>query len=67
MLLKVLKKSKIQNMIKFLWILTMISICIDLAAKNMKGLKRILKPNGGVITAQVGCQLKKTKTGKWIG
>ena len=34
--------------------------CIDLAAKNMKGIKRILKP-GGVITAQVGCQDKKPK------
>ena len=34
--------------------------CIDLAAKNMKGLKRILKP-GGVITAQVGCQSKKPR------
>ena len=34
--------------------------CIDLAAKNMKGLKRILKP-GGVITAQVGCRSKKPK------
>ena len=34
--------------------------CIDLAAKNMKGLKRILKP-GGVITAQVGCLSKKPK------
>jgi len=32
--------------------------CIDLAAKNMKSLKRILKPNG-VITAQVGSQDKK--------
>ena len=39
--------------------------CIDLAAKNMKGLKRILKP-GGIITAQVGCMSKnqnKLKTG----
>jgi len=34
--------------------------CIDLAAKNMKGLKRILKP-GGVITAQVGTLSKKPK------
>ena len=34
--------------------------CIDLAAKNMKSLKRILKPDG-VITAQVGCQSKKPK------
>ena len=34
--------------------------CINLAAKNMKGLKRILKP-GGVITAQVGCLSKKPK------
>ena len=34
--------------------------CIDLAAKNMKSLKRILKPNG-VITAQVGSQDKKPK------
>jgi len=34
--------------------------CINLAAKNMKSLKRILKPNG-VITAQVGSQDKKPK------
>ena len=34
--------------------------CIDLAAKNMKSLKRILKPEG-VITAQVGCFTKKPK------
>ena len=34
--------------------------CIDLAAKNMKNLKRILKP-GGVITAQVGSKDKKPK------
>ena len=34
--------------------------CIDLAAKNMSGLKRILKP-GGVITAQVGSKDKKPK------
>jgi spermidine synthase len=34
--------------------------CIDLARKNMKGLKRILKP-GGVITAQVGSKDKKPK------
>ena len=34
--------------------------CIDLAAKNIKSLKRILKPNG-VITAQVGSQDKKPK------
>ena len=34
--------------------------CIDLAARNMKSLKRILKPNG-VITAQVGSQDKKPK------
>ena len=34
--------------------------CIDLARKNMKGLKRILK-KGGVITAQVGSQDKKPK------
>ena len=33
---------------------------IDLAAKNMNNLKRILKP-GGVITAQVGSQDKKPK------
>ena len=39
--------------------------CIDLAAKNMKSLKRILKPNG-VITAQVGSQDKKPKqVDKW--
>jgi len=34
--------------------------CIDLAAKNINNLKRILKP-GGVITAQVGSQDKKPK------
>ncbi|MDC1095698.1 adenosylmethionine decarboxylase [Pelagibacteraceae bacterium] len=34
--------------------------CIDLAKKNMKGLKRILK-KGGVITAQVGSLDKKPK------
>ena len=34
--------------------------CINLASKNMKSLKRILKPNG-VITAQVGSQDKKPK------
>ena len=34
--------------------------CIDLALKNMKSFKRILKPNG-VITAQVGSQDKKPK------
>ena len=40
--------------------------CINLAAKNMKSLKRILKP-GGVITAQVGCLSKKPKQVKnWI-
>ena len=40
--------------------------CIDLAAKNMKNLKRILKP-GGVITAQVCSQDKKPKQVKnWL-
>ena len=34
--------------------------CIDLAAKNINSLKRILKPNG-TITAQVGSQDKKPK------
>ena len=34
--------------------------CINLASKNMKSLKRILKP-GGILTAQVGCQSKKPK------
>jgi spermidine synthase len=34
--------------------------CIDLAKKNMKGLKRILK-KGGIITAQVGSKDKKPK------
>ena len=34
--------------------------CIDLAAKNIKSLKRILKPSG-TITAQVGSQDKKPK------
>ena len=39
--------------------------CIDLAAKNMKSFKRILKPNG-VINAQVGSQDKKPKqVGNW--
>ncbi len=40
--------------------------CIDLASKNMKSLKRILKP-GGVITAQVGSKDKKPKQVRnWI-
>ena len=40
--------------------------CIDLAAKNIKSLKRILKPNG-TITAQVGSQDKKPKqVDKWL-
>ena len=40
--------------------------CINLAAKNMKGLKRILK-RGGIITAQVGCMTKKPKQVKnWV-
>ena len=40
--------------------------CIDLAAKNIKSLKRILK-KGGTITAQVGSQDKKPKQVKnWI-
>jgi len=40
--------------------------CIDLAAKNMRGMKRILKP-GGVITAQVGCLSKKPKqVNNWL-
>jgi len=40
--------------------------CIDLAAKNMVSLVRILKPNG-VITAQVGSQDKKPKqVEKWL-
>ena len=34
--------------------------CIDLAAKNMDSMIRILKPKG-VITAQVGSQDKKPK------
>ena len=34
--------------------------CIDLAKKNMRGLKRILK-KGGIITAQVGSYDKKPK------
>ena len=34
--------------------------CIDLAKRNMKGLKRILK-KGGALTAQVGCQDKKPR------
>ena len=34
--------------------------CIDLAKRNMKGLKRILK-KGGALTAQVGSQDKKPK------
>ena len=40
--------------------------CIDLAAKNMDSLVRILKPDG-VITAQVGSQDKKPKqVDKWL-
>ena len=40
--------------------------CIDLAAKNMDSLIRILKPNG-VITAQVGSQDKKpNQVKKWL-
>ena len=40
--------------------------CIDLAAKNMKSLKRILK-SGGVITAQVGTLSKKPKqVNNWL-
>jgi spermidine synthase len=40
--------------------------CIDLAAKNMETLVRILKPNG-VITAQVGSQDKKPEqVKKWM-
>ena len=40
--------------------------CIDLAAKNMNSLIRILKPNG-VITAQVGSQDKKPQqVEKWL-
>ena len=40
--------------------------CIDLAKRNMKGLKRILK-KGGAITAQVGCKDKKPKQVKnWM-
>jgi len=40
--------------------------CIDLAAKNMNSLIRILKPNG-VITAQVGSQDKKPlQVQKWL-
>ena len=40
--------------------------CIDLAAKNIKSLKRILKSNG-TITAQVGSQDKKPKQVKnWL-
>jgi len=40
--------------------------CIDLAAKNMESLIRILKPNG-VITAQVGSQDKKPQqVDKWL-
>ena len=40
--------------------------CIDLAAKNMDSLVRILKPKG-VITAQVGSQDKKPKqVNRWL-
>ena len=40
--------------------------CIDLAAKNMESLVRILKPNG-VITTQVGSQDKKPEqVEKWL-
>ena len=40
--------------------------CIDLAAKNMDSMIRILKPNG-VITAQVGSQDKKPEqVDRWL-
>ena len=40
--------------------------CIDLAAKNINSLRRILKPEG-TITAQVGSQDKKPKqVSKWL-
>ena len=40
--------------------------CIDLAAKNMDSLVRILKPNG-VVTAQVGSQdIKPKQVEKWL-
>ena len=64
--MKVLRKPKIQNMIKIFVDLNDDQYCIDLAAKNMKGLKRILKP-GGVITAQVGCLSKKPRqVNNWL-
>ena len=40
--------------------------CIDLASKNMDQIIRVLKPNG-VVTAQVGSQDKRPKTGTKIG
>ena len=40
--------------------------CIDLAARNINSLKRILKPSG-TITAQVGSQDKKPKqVNNWL-
>ena len=55
-----IKKVKDQKYDKIFVDLNDDDFCINLAAKNMKGLKRILKP-GGVITAQVGCMSKKPK------
>ena len=56
----ILKKERNSKYDKIFVDLNDDQICIDLAAKNMKGLKRILKP-GGVITAQVGCLSKKPR------
>ena len=61
-----IKKVKDQKYDKIFVDLNDDDFCINLAAKNMKGLKRILKP-GGVITAQVGCMSKKPKQVRnWI-
>ena len=61
-----IKKVKDQKYDKIFVDLNDDQFCINLAAKNMKGLKRILKP-GGVITAQVGCLSKKPKQVKnWM-
>tara|TARA_B100000029_G_scaffold271606_1_gene266661 strand:+ start:1057 stop:2097 length:1041 start_codon:yes stop_codon:yes gene_type:complete len=61
-----IKKVKNQKYDKIFVDLNDDDFCINLAAKNMKGLKRILKP-GGIITAQVGCMSKKPRQVKsWI-
>ena len=66
MLKRIIKKVKEAKYDKIFVDLNDDQFCIDLASKNMKGLKRILKP-GGTITAQVGCMSKKPRQVKnWL-